>query len=290
MIRFLSWTGLQTSKPVFDIMNAGPRNRFTVVTEKGFLLAHNCGYEGGVSGFQTFASAYGVKMADYWDTIQANINPEFVQKGRDNLTKGWAKDQIAALEISEQEWLASEVVKLAWRARHPATVAFWRAIQKACVSAIELPGSVHPVGRLKVTVQTVSGHPWLLIALPSGRFLSYFNPALSPDRSITYWGMASDEGSTTRAWVRCYTHGGKLTGNICQTLARDVLVHGMHLAEAEGYPVVLHVHDELVCEVPDTSEFSADRLGQLMATNPPWAPDLPLAAAGFDCLRYKKED
>lgn len=78
--------------------------------------------------------------------------------------------------------------------------------------------------------------------------------------------------------------------NATQAGARDVFFHGMQLAEADGFRVVLRVHDELVCEVPDTDEYTVDRLSQLMATNPPWAAGLPLAAAGFEARRYRKGD
>jgi DNA polymerase len=59
--------------------------------------------------------------------------------------------------------------------------------------------------------------------------------------------------------------------------------------EAAGYEIVLRVHDEVPCYAPDTPEFNAEHLSGLLATNPPWAPDMPLAAAGFEGYRYKKD-
>ncbi len=76
--------------------------------------------------------------------------------------------------------------------------------------------------------------------------------------------------------------------NITQAVARDVLATSFHPAEQAGYEIVLTVHDELITEAPDKPEFNAEHLSQIMATNPPWAKGLPLAAAGFEDYRYRK--
>ena len=125
--------------------------------------------------------------------------------------------------------------------------------------------------------------------LPSGRHLTYFNPRLTEDDSIVYEGEAAEEGKTNRMWIDVYTHGGKMTGNVCQTLARDILMPALQAAEQKGYLPVLSVHDEGICEVPDNDEFNTDGLIGILATNPEWSKGLPLAAAGFECYRYRKE-
>lgn len=76
--------------------------------------------------------------------------------------------------------------------------------------------------------------------------------------------------------------------NICQSFARDVLYDAMPTMEGEGYAIVLHVHDEVVCEVPDSEEFTLDRLCAILATPPGYAESLPLAAEGFETYRYRK--
>lgn len=288
------------SKPVFDVALAGARNRFTILTQRGWLLVHNCGYQGGVSGFQTFAHAYGVRMADHWDTIQQSIEPAIILKAKKNLNKAWAKKQIEDLQISELEWLASEACKLAWRARHPATVSFWYGLQEAAIAAIDFPGSVHQVTRLKLSCREFAGHLWLQILLPSGNRLCYFHPEVIRTverdeetgeervrKSLAYWSLATDEGGP-RIWQRTFTHGGKLTGNVCQTIARDILAYNMPNIEAAGYDIVATVHDEIVGEAPVSLDET--RMVELLATNPPWADGLPLAAAGFHHDRYMKED
>lgn len=275
---------------VYDVACAGPRTRFTIWTDRGWLLVHNSGYQGGVRGYQTFARAYGVKMADHWDTICRSIVEEIRAAARKNLAKDWAKQQVEELGISELEWLASETCKIAWRRRHPATVKFWYDLQDAVKQAIQQPGQVFVVTKLKVSVRVERGFRWLLILLPSGNRLCYFEPGLTEDGSIFYWGMSEDEGSTTKVWTRVFTHGGKLTGNVCQTTARDLLTYNMPSIEGAGYDILMTVHDEVVTESPIDSPLDDERLARLMSWNPPWAPDIPLAADGFSAPRYKKED
>ena len=55
---------LQNLKPVFDILNSGSRNRFTVITKQGALIAHNCGYGGGLGAFTAMGRAYGLTMKE----------------------------------------------------------------------------------------------------------------------------------------------------------------------------------------------------------------------------------
>lgn len=258
------------------------------------------GYQGGAAGYQTFARAYNIQMADYWDTIQQSVDAAHITKARSNLRKAWARAQITSLGISELEWLASETCKLAWRARHPATVGFWYALQDAAIRAIDFPGSTHEVTRLKISCRDHAGHKWLQILLPSGNRLCYFHPQVlrtvtvdedtgkeRTNVAITYWGLASEDGGP-RVWNRSFTHGGKLTGNVCQTLARDLLGYNLPAIETAGYDIVTTVHDEVVAEADETMDEAL--MVQLLATNPPWADGLPLAAAGFSAPRYKKED
>lgn len=246
------------------------------------------GYQGGVAGYQTFAKAYNTRMADHWGTIQQQIAPEHVAKAKANLEK-WGRPQLETLEISELEWIASETCKLAWRARHPATVQFWYDLGNAAKNAILYENSIFHVGQyIKVRTVRHRGKLWLVVGLPSGRYLTYFNPRIY-DGSIVYEGEAAEEGKTTRMWIDVYTHGGKMTGNICQTLARDVLAPSLLVAEQKGYTPVLTVHDEALTETPDTNEYDAAGLIEILASNPAWAKGLPLAAAGFEAKRYKKD-
>jgi DNA polymerase len=125
---------------------------------------------------------------------------------------------------------------------------------------------------------------WLRIRLPSGRYLSYPKAEIDDGR-ITFDGT----NQFTRKWERVETYGGKLVENIVQAVARDVFMTGMVGAEKLDYGVCIRVHDELITEVPDTADYSVEQLAWVMSTNPSWAVGLPLAAAGFETYRYKKD-
>ena len=275
--------------PVYDIVNAGPRHRFTIKTNNGHLIVHNCGYEGGVGAFQQFAKNFGISMTDQWPVIQQNIALDLILCARDNFAT-WGYQKAAEMDIDETEWVASESVKLAWRDRHPATRALWYACKDAMVLAIRNPGSVYNAGpHMQVGVVSSAGQDWMLVKLPSDKYLTYFDPRVDDDDNVTYQGYGTDDKSA-RVWGRQYTYGGKMVENACQAVAGDVLKYTMPDTEAAGYEIVLTVHDEVVAQTPDTPEYNADALSALLSIVPDWAPGLPLAAAGFEAYRYKKED
>ena len=172
-----------------------------------------------------------------------------------------------------------EIVK-AWRKAHRSVVSFWYDMDRACKEAIWSPGDSFRVRDLVISMADTD----LRIKLPSGRYLCYPSAAVA-DGQIEYQGT----NQYTRKWETIRTYGGKLVENITQAAARDVLAHGMLAAEEAGYEVCLHVHDELITETPDNDRWSVQELAKIMSTNPHWALGLPLAAAGFEAHRYRKD-
>lgn len=168
----------------------------------------------------------------------------------------------------------------AWRKAHKAVVSLWYDLERAVKDAIRAPNKRFTVRDLSIGYKD----NWLRIKLPSGRYLCYPNAGLN-EGTIVYEGV----NQYTKKWETIETYGGKLVENVVQAVARDVLASGMFRAEAAGYAVCLHVHDELITETPDTDEYSVDELSRIMSTNPGWSLGLPLAAAGFETRRYKKD-
>lgn len=168
----------------------------------------------------------------------------------------------------------------AWRKAHSNVVKLWYGVEAAAKAAIRKPDDLAFYDMLQFDIKD----DWLRIKLPSGRYLSYRNAQIEDGR-ITFEGT----NQFTRKWERIETYGGKLVENITQAVARDVFMTGMVGAEEHGYGVCIRVHDELITEVPDTADYTVAQLASIMATNPSWATGLPLAAAGFETYRYKKD-
>lgn len=185
--------------------------------------------------------------------------------------------KLYGVELPEEEIL--RIVK-AWRKAHPRIVSYWYDLESAVRWAVNFPGERSKLRDIEIDVVD----DWLRVRLPSGRYLCYPNIAKN-DNDIVYDGV----NQYTRKWERIKTYGGKLFENIVQATARDVLAHGMLKAEETGYPVCLHVHDELITEVPDDVDYTVLGLSSRMGAATPWSMGLPLAAAGFETQRYRKD-
>jgi hypothetical protein len=283
-------SGSLTLRPVFDLLNCGPRNRFTVMTSKGPLIVHNCGYEGGVGAFATFALVYGIDLDELPAIVLPAADPALVRDSRGFYR--WLMEKKKGKNtygMFEDTFVACDVIKRGWRLAHPQTASWWKQLEEAFRLAIDNPGDTFEARSVTVTRPCFkSGKPtqWTTITLPSGRRLCYPGARIEQaDSSITY--MGADQ--RTRKWSRLSTYSGKLAENVTQAFARDVLAYNMPLIEQQGYEIVLSVHDELLTESPISPEFSSDHLAAWMANVPPWAEGLPLAAAGFETLRYRKD-
>jgi len=149
------------------------------------------------------------------------------------------------------------------------------------VLALREPGKIFPVTRLD---GTHSGLSWQLHAdvlymhLPDGTYIAYHRPRLEPAQE-SWRGMAiSFEGYNTNpkkgpiGWIRMPLYAGIMLENACQAVANRILRHGQHRLEAAGYPLVLHVYDENVGEVP-IGYGSIEEFEREMSVMPEWARD-----------------
>ncbi|NLX17392.1 MAG: DNA polymerase I [Ramlibacter sp.] len=238
------------------------------------------GYEGGVGAFLTFAAAYRLDLEEMAEQAFDSISLRIREEAASALE--WTREQKRpTFGLSDRAWIVCDSFKRAWRYGHPATASFWRELQDAAILAVNRPGKAVPCRRL-VLQRDAS---WLRIQLPSGRYLCYPSPRIDDDGKLSYMGV----NQYSRKWSRLHTYGGKLVENVTQAVARDVLASSMQAIEDANYPIVLTVHDEVLTEPEDSPEYSASHLAELMTTNPSWADGLPLAAAGFEAYRYRKD-
>ena len=236
-------------------------------------------YEGGVGAFVIGAATYGIDLDAMseaaWPTLPGWAVAESAE------FHSWARRQKrSTYGLADRTYVVCDALKRLWRAAHPGIVGVWALLREGARDALQAPGRNIAMGRFKFRRDGA----WLRILLPLGNCLCYPQPEIA-DNALTYAGA----NQYTRKWGRIGTYGGKLFENACQSLARDVMAHAMPVAEAEGYPIVLSVHDELITEPADAPEFSASGLSALLSRGAPWSAGLPLAAAGFETYRYRKD-
>ena len=171
-----------------------------------------------------------------------------------------------------------------WRQANPAIVQYWSDVEEAAMKAVRDKTSTElPHG---LTFSYESG--MLFIRLPSGRRLAYVRPRIEVEERFNKMGLTY-EGYEQGKWNRLRTYGGKLVENIVQATARDCLAEAMLLLDAAGYRIVMHVHDEVVMEVPNNDPHALEDACEIMGQPIDWAPGLPLRADGFECQYYKKD-
>lgn len=223
-------------------------------------------------------------------------NPEYAlrQKGKvAELALGYqggagALINMGALDMGIPEDDLPDIVQR-WRDTNKRICDLWYKMNSAAVEAISTGCSVG-VGRLLVSCEYDAVHEveYLTVLLPSGRKLYYNSPQIGENKwggpSISYMGM----DQTTKKWKRIETYGGKLVENCVQAVARDCLAQAIENLEAEGLPVVFHIHDEVVIDCrADTATL--DDVVDIMSRPIPWAPGLPLNADGWVGGFFKKD-
>lgn len=231
------------------------------------------GYGGGVGAFLSMAAGYGMDLEELGRTVTPveKALEAWERAVKENMTFG----------LSKEVYVACDTLKIGYRKANPAIEQSWYQYEGAVRKVIEArdPKLKVQIGHLMFDC---NGH-WLRIKLPSGRFLSYAEPRIHvKGNEISYMGWRNKQ------WHRTKTYGGKLCENIVQAVSRDLLAAGIVQAEERGMPVSLHVHDEIVVEVPEASEYNLADLTEIMTTAPRWAQGLPLSAEGFESMRYEK--
>lgn len=277
------------------------------------------GFGGGVMAFVSMARNYGVDLDSLYGPVWEAADPELRDKAVSRYEGVLKRGKEGSTVLSREAWLACELIKVGWRAANPATKQAWNTLEDAARSAIRDPGTQQIVLGGKLTYLVSRGFLWL--RLPSGRCLAYAAPRLtdqvwakiklddgtwsepevvdrvtaearpslyeiqgSTSPRISFLGV----DSTTKKWTRQGLYSGLCFQNPVQAIARDLLVNGIRKAEAAGYPVIAHVYDEILTEVP-RGFGSVEDFERLICELPPWADGLPLTASGFRAKRYFKD-
>ena len=239
----------RTTVAVYDIVNAGPRHRFTVSD----VLVHNCGFGGGAGALLNLGGA--------------KIYP-----------KGTPEDVI---------WEGLTSLVETWRVAHPHIVSWWKqvhtAFDKGGPASRRIPVDVEIVGNDRY-VWLPSGRA--LVYHNCRR--EYVQPKDRNGKPLPYrrraWVCDAVVGNGTQ---RRIVGGPTQVENIIQAIGRDLLTHALVNVERAGFRTVTHVHDEIVTET--TGGLTVERLSSLMCDLPNWAEGLPVEAAGYTTQRYRKD-
>lgn len=238
------------------------------------------GYEGGVGAFITFSTAYGIDLDAMADLAVDSIDERIMYEAKNAYE--WAEKNKRTYGLSAKAYIVCDAFKRSWREAHPHIANFWKELDSSVRSVITGAISNAYIND-KLVIDKVGA--WLRIQLPSGRYLCYPGARIDENGKISYMGL----NTYSRKWERINTYGGKIAENITQAVARDVMAWTMPRIDQMGFNIVLTVHDEIITEAQDVPNYSHDYLSQILSTPPRWAKDLPLAAAGFESYRYKKD-
>jgi DNA polymerase len=182
-----------------------------------------------------------------------------------------------------------------FRDKYREIVNYWYALEDAAKNAMHT-GQPQRYGYVKghqipVPEFRTFGDKLLRITLPSGRGLHYIRPQIellpfrdTEKETLTYEGV----DAKTKQWTRLKTHGGKLLENLSQAVSRDILLNGLLNADARGFDLIGHVHDEIIAEHEIGTKPGLEELIECMTESPSWAVDLPLGADGFASEVYRK--
>jgi DNA polymerase len=191
-----------------------------------------------------------------------------------------------------------------YRKANAAVAQIWDDYENAAIQAVETRKTVR-AGKCKFSVS--NGFLW--VELPSGRKLAYRKPQIvmrtirftklvvdpvsgeeieleaesQPKKTVQFLGLDKSKKKLQTE----FTHGGVLTENITQAVARDLMMLGLLRLEKARYRVLLSVYDEGVCEKAK-GEGTIEEFVKILCELPPWGAGLTVEAKGWVGPRYRK--
>lgn len=235
-------------------------------------------FQQGRDPYRAFASRWLHKPYDDVTKAERNLSkPPSLGCGYGLGAAGLVK-YAASMGVTLTERDARDAVRV-FRRTYAEVPVFWKWINEAFARAVQGQGTSDY--RLTLAREDTM----LTLRLPSGRKLYYKDPQRTLEGDLAYRG----QNSYTHKWELIRTYGARLTENIVQAIARDLLAYGLRLAHEAKLKIVGHVHDEIICEIPEREALDAlKRLRDCMTSVPDWALGLLLGAEGHIGKRYWK--
>ena len=244
----------------------------TVVRFLGKQAVLGCGFQMGPPRFLETCNGYGFSIPK--DEVRRQMDAQGADVYEE--VEDQMKQELAELAVS------------AYRKKHHKIAAMWKIIEEAAISAVTKPNTKSKAGdKLYFVCRKIAGKRFLLMYLPSGRFVAYPDPKLVKGKwgghKLTYWAQVPGKSF----YGDCSTYGGKLLENATQAVAADVMGSGASEAERGGYDISTLIHDEALAYRTDADQ-TVEELCELLCKLPSWADGLPIEAEGFETPFYKK--
>lgn len=250
-------------------------------------------YQGGVGAFVNMVPNYKIDLNEMTEAIWPHLADDVIAEAYE----GWLEAEHSGRTrgLPKRTYMACDSLKILTRRKIPRIVDGWYSMEREAIAAVEQPGTVTGLGNRKALfkVEGVWPHQWLVMRLPSGRRIKYFQPQIrqavrknrhgerSVRKQLTY--MRSDSGR----WLRSSTYGGRIAQNFNEGHCRDLLVAAkLRLEKAEYLPVGT-IHDEPITEI-GVGRGSWEEAKQLMLQVPSWSKGMPIAVEGKRSKRYGK--
>lgn len=274
--------------------------------QAGKVVDLSMGFHGGVGAFVTMAAGYGIDLSVLPALVLPNADPKMLKKAY----KAWRRAFLTGedFELEPAVYQACDVLKQLYRAASPAIDQLAYDLDSAIKGCLSTPGTAATIGKCTIW----KGGEWLIIQLPSGRRLLYADPKLHGEVRVdpetgreTKSEYVSYMVARGKSWFRLRAWSGLFVENIVQAIANDILRAAMlrvdrhcwtvpavatylrSLPPDEQTAIVLHVHDEIVIEVPKGTMQLEKYLG-LLTEQTSWSTGLPLSAEGWVGPRYGK--
>lgn len=239
-------------------------------------------FQGGHGAYITMGANYGIKPDDVAQVVKASTDSDIWEA----TAEGY--DPKNRYELTCDEWTGIRIVVDGWRRKHPRLVQMWADTEEAAVAALAYPGKSFAVGMTAYAYK--DGILWC--RLPNGRLLAYVDAKMAEIETpwgakklaVTYMSL----NSMTKRYERTKSYGGLLFQNAVQAVARDVIMEAKLRFVKRGWPIILKVHDELVCELPKGLVTPAEFVAE-MSVLPAWATGLPVSAKASAGRRYGKD-
>lgn len=291
-------TGEDMYKLLFHRMMGTPIDQINdFLRQQGKGADLSMGYEGGVGAFLNIANSYKLDLVELGRNAPRQVAPEFLAMGARSWQ--WAVEQDETEGLPEDIYVACAALKHAYRAANAKIAQLWEDLLNAAKAAVREPGRVVDVADGKIAFKCAAD--WLSMRIPSGRQIMFAKPqfktSVVKDKKTGNAKVDAEGNPVLRTqltalkspqWFREGIYGGLLANAATQGGCRDILVDAMLELDAEGYPIILHVHDDITAELDDSDPRDHEDMIEVMLRQAKKYPGLPLNAEGFTTKRLRK--